>query len=147
MRIPFDNGYLQLARMDVEWTNAAGGAFSAGANWDKGIPPAGSDSALWNLGSSGGYTVDFATDAASDAAVVRNDTVTFDLAGHEYSLGGYETSHAIVVGDQALNNASLTIQNGTLRGRRALVGAAGATGVLTVGANARLIVDEDLVLG
>ncbi len=147
MRIPFDNGYLQLARMDVEWTNVAGGTFATGGNWDKGMPPAGSDSALWNQGSSEGYTVDFANNAASDAAVIKNDTVTFDLGGHEYSLGGLESSYAIVVGQAATDRGSLTVENGTLRGRNLLIGGAGATGELIVAPAARIVLDEDIILG
>ncbi len=147
MRIPFDDGYLQLARMDVQWTNAAGGTFATGGNWDKGMPPAGSDSAAWNLGSAEGYTVTFASDAASDAAVIQSDTVTFDLAGHEYGLSGDNASYALVVGQTASDRARLTIENGTLRGRNALIGGAGGSGCLTVASGAVFTVEEDLVLG
>ena len=77
LRIPYDDGFLQLAPLDFQWDNNAGGDFNLGGNWSDGLVPLGSDSAIWNLGSVAGYTVQFGTNVATDSTIIKSDRVTY----------------------------------------------------------------------
>ena len=39
LRIPYDDGFLQLVPLDFQWTNNAGGDFNLGTNWSDGLVP------------------------------------------------------------------------------------------------------------
>ncbi|QEG36829.1 beta strand repeat-containing protein [Bythopirellula goksoeyrii] len=148
LRIPYDDGFLQLAPLDFQWANNAGGDFNLGGNWSDGLVPLGSDSAIWNLGSVGGYTVQFGTNVATDSAIIKSDRVTYDLSGFQYSLAALNATTGLVVGQDASDNANLTISNGTVQTKDVRVAAAaGSQGTLTIGPSGSLQVDNDVVLG
>ncbi len=133
LRIPFDDGFLQLVPLDFQWGNNLGGDFNIQGNWSDSLVPLGSDSAIWNLGSVGGYTVQFGTNVATDSAIIKTDTVTYDLGGFTYTNAALNATTAIVVGQDPTDNADLTVTNGTLTGPGARVAStAGSIGQLTV---------------
>ena len=148
LRIEYDDGYIQLVPLDFQWDNIGGGDFAVPGNWSDDLLPLASDSAIWNLGSFAGYTVQFGSNVATDAAIVKNDTVTFDLHGYQYTGAALHATAGLVVGQSEFDNASLTLRNGTFAGRNAWIGAAsGGSGTLTVEADARVILNEELVFG
>ena len=148
LRIPYDDGFLQLAPLDFQWDNNAGGDFNLGGNWSDGLVPLGSDSAIWNLGSVAGYTVQFGTNVATDSAIIKSDKVEFDLGSFQYSLAALNATTGLVVGQDSTDNATLTINNGTVQTKDVRVAAAaGANGTLTIGSTGSLLVDADVVLG
>ncbi|TWU27462.1 hypothetical protein [Bythopirellula polymerisocia] len=148
LRIPYDDGFLQLAPLDFQWDNNAGGDFNLGGNWSDGLVPLGSDSAIWNLGSVAGYTVQFGTNVATDSAIIKSDTVNFDLGGFQYSLAALNATTGLVIGQDTIDNAKLTISNGTLHSKDVrIAAAAGSQGILTIGPSGSLQVDSDVVLG
>ncbi len=143
LRIAYDDGYLQLVPLDFQWSNNLGGDFNVSSNWSDGFVPLGSDSAIWNLGSAVGYTVQFGTNVATDSAVIKIDTVTYDLGGFTYTNAAQNATTAIVVGQDATDNADLTVINGTLAGPSARIAStAGSVGRLNVSADGVLDVDE-----
>ena len=143
LRIPFDDGFLQLVPLDFQWGNNLGGDFNIQSNWSDNFVPLGSDSAIWNLGSAVGYTVQFGTNVATDSAIIKTDTVTYDLGGFTYTNAALNATTAIVVGQDPTDHADLTVTNGTLAGPRArIASAAGSSGLLTVNGGGVLDVDE-----
>jgi hypothetical protein len=133
LRIPFDDGFLQLVPLDFQWGNNLGGDFNIQGNWSDNFVPLGSDSAIWNLGSAVGYTVQFGTNVATDSAIIKTDTVTYDLGGFTYTNAALNATTAVVVGQDPTDNARLTVTNGTLAGPSARVAStAGSIGLLTV---------------
>jgi PEP-CTERM motif len=133
LRIPFDDGFLQLVPLDFQWSNNLGGDFNVGPNWSDNFVPLGSDTGIWNLGSVAGYTVQFGTNVATDSAIIKTDIVTYDLGGFTYTNAALNATTAVVVGQDPTDNASLTVTNGTLAGPSARVAStAGSTGLLTV---------------
>jgi T5SS/PEP-CTERM-associated repeat protein len=75
-----------------QWAAPVSGNYSDGTKWSNGSPPASSDPAIFNTGSTSGYTVTFTGAAAGDHIQVANDTVTFDLSGNTYTLSNTGTS-------------------------------------------------------
>ena len=148
LRIPYDDGFLQLAPLDFQWASNTGGDFNLGGNWSDGLVPLGSDAGIWNLGSVAGYTVDFGTNVATDSAIIKSDRVTFDLGGFQYSLAGLNATTGLVVGQDTSDNARLTVLNGTLQSKDVRVAAAaGSQGLLTIAPTGRLQVAGDVLLG
>ncbi len=148
LRIEYDDGYLQLVPLDFEWDNPLGGDFNLPTNWSDDLLPLASDSALWNLGSIAGYTVQFGTNVATDAVLVLNDNVTYDLGGYTYTTSGLHATESLVVGLSASDTGRLTITNGTLAGTSARVAAqALAVGNLTVAGSGMLRLSDSLTLG
>ena len=148
LRLPFDDGFLQVAPLDFQWDNPMGGDFNLSSNWSDGLVPLGSDAALWNLGSVAGYTVQFGSNVATDSAIIKNDNVTFDLGGFTYSTAGLHATDALVVGQSAFDQATLTVANGTLAATSGVIAAAsGGTGSLNVGETGALEIENGLELG
>ncbi|MCA9239496.1 MAG: hypothetical protein KDA37_04825, partial [Planctomycetales bacterium] len=148
LRLPYDDGFIQLVPLDFQWDNNTGGDFNIGGNWSDGLVPLGSDTAIWNLGSVAGYTVQFGTNVSTDSVIVNTDRVTFDLGGFTYTTSALNATTAVVVGQNATDNARLTITNGTVAARSVRVAAAaGSQGLLTVSASGLLNVEEEAVLG
>ncbi len=142
LRLPFDDGFLQLVPLDFQWGNNLGGDFNIQGNWSDNLVPLGSDSGIWNLGSVGGYTVQFGTNVVTDSAIIKTDTVTYDLGGFTYTNAALNATTAVVVGQDPTDNANLTVINGTLAGPSARVAStAGSTGLLTVGSGGVLSID------
>jgi T5SS/PEP-CTERM-associated repeat protein len=102
---------------EIAWNNGAGGSFSQTTNWLPQQVPGTSDDAVFNLGSVGGYTVTLGQDYVNDQLIVRTDKTVLDLGGHSYTLqntGSGSATSSVVVGQNASDNASLTLSNGTL---------------------------------
>ena len=145
-RIPFDDGFLQLAVGDFLWSNPAGGSFGSTGNWQGGIAPLIADNAAWDLGSSG-YTVTFTGSVGTNSAVIRNDTVTFDLNNHTFKVAGGGVPHAWVLAQSAGQQADLTVRNGMIAARSAILAEfAGSTASLTLD-NASAFVTSTLTFG
>ncbi len=148
LRIPYDNGFLQLVPLDFQWDSNEGGDFNLGSNWSDGQTPLGSDAAIWNLGSVGGYIVQLGTNVATDSAIIKTDRVTFDLGGFTYASAGLHATDSLVVAQSPTDNGVLTVVNGTLAASSARVApAAGSTGQLTIAATGELDIAGDLILG
>ncbi|MGI9429845.1 MAG: dockerin type I domain-containing protein, partial [Bythopirellula sp.] len=148
VRIPFDRGFLQTIPLNFRWFNSSGGDFAAATNWSDNTPPLASDPATWGLGSAAGYGVSFGADTVTDAAIVTNDNVTFDLGGFTYSTPALDATAGLVVAQNPSDFGRLTLLNGTLNTRNGRVGAAvESTGALTVAATGRLEVNERLLVG
>jgi T5SS/PEP-CTERM-associated repeat protein len=84
------SGSFALAATD-SWETASNGNFSDSANWSPSVPSA-ADAAIFNTGSTSGYTVSFTAATTDDHTQIANDHVTFDLAGNTYTLADTGTS-------------------------------------------------------
>ncbi len=148
LRIPFDDGFVQLTPLDFQWIDPAGGGFNEADNWSDNLVPLASDSALFNLASLPGYTVQFPTNVSTDSAIVKNDRVTFELGGFTYNLARLHATDSVVVGLGPLDTGHLTVTNGTLSGVSGRIAAdAAASGTMVVTSTGRLTFTEDLTLG
>ena len=148
LRIRFQDGFLQKIPLSFQWINNAGGDFSVGTNWNDGIVPLASDSALWNLGSVGGYSVQFGTNVSTDGVNVKNDNVTFDLNGFSYSTSGLYSSESLVVGLEGGDVGQLEINGGAFFGTNArLASDTGARGTLIVNDNSSVDLSGSLIMG
>lgn len=105
---PTANGF------DNYWANpAAEGDFAYFNNWADQIPPSAADTAVFNSGSNG-HTIHFTTDSQTHGLAVGNDTVTFDLGGHQYTVdNGSPFQNSVTVG-LSTSNSHLAITHGTL---------------------------------
>jgi hypothetical protein len=147
-RIAFDQGFLQRAPLVFQWTNSAGGNFAAVANWGGGLLPLAADAAIWNLNSQSGYTVQFDRNVTTDSAIIKRDKVIFNLGGFRYALGTLNGETGLVIGQDAADDAHLTVMNGTLTSKSARVGSAAASrAVLTIADTGIVEVLDDLVIG
>ena len=120
---------------DVAWSNATGGNFSDGANWNSGSVPLASDNALFDLGSAG-YAVDLGANQTTDQLTVSNDTVTLNLGGFTYTQTATGLSNSVVVGQDPGDVGTLTLSNGTIAPANIVIGKTGSTGTLTIAASA-----------
>jgi len=116
------------------WNEPAGGLFGVAANWSPAEVPDGDDMAMFNLASATGYDVTFGANVTNYRLIVRDDTLTLDLAGHNYTLTSTDpASPSIVVGQSAGDVADLTISGGTVEGVHAQIGRdSGSDGTVTV---------------
>jgi len=114
----------------ISWTDAGGGAYRDGANWNGGggIPGAGN---AGFFGQDAIYTVTFSQNEINDHAYVRYGEVTFDLNSHTYTLTYPHTPPpSLTLGDVTGTDMKLTVLDGRLnvaRVKMATVGASGAT--------------------
>jgi T5SS/PEP-CTERM-associated repeat protein len=109
------------------WNAPNGGTFSVGTNWLGGVAPINNDAAVFDL--SDAYTVNFTANSGTVGLTVRNDTVTFDLAGFSYTTGAGGFTGG---GDGDISR--LTVANGTfsLGATTTLGGAIGLRQTLTI---------------
>ena len=99
------------------------GFFTAFFNWTPaGGPPEAGEEARFNSADSA-YTVSFSTDPTNARMRIGNDHVTFNLGGHTYTLTTTSTSSpSIMVGGITIvDDALLTLTNGTLAGHHAVI--------------------------
>lgn len=138
-----------LQAADRFWATETGGAFADPVNWLNSQSPTSSDSAVFDVGSIAGYVVDFSADAITEQLHVGNDRVTFDLQGNGYRIlpadystaerDGPPTDHWIYFGENAGDNADVTILDGLVAGRYGSVAS-------SAGASAALTLDNDAAL-
>jgi hypothetical protein len=101
---------------DLSWTNTAGGTFSSAGNWNpNSFPVSPGDTATFGL--TGGYQVNFTSNASSDKLTITNsNTVTFDMAGKTYTASITANNPGIVIGGTAKLILSDSVgTNGLLR--------------------------------
>ncbi|MEQ9453766.1 MAG: hypothetical protein RLN76_04130 [Phycisphaeraceae bacterium] len=147
LRLPFDDGFIQLVPLDFLWDNNLGGDFNVATNWSDNLVPLPSDSAIWNLGSVAGYTVLFGSNVATDSAIFKTDRVTFDLGSFTYSAPALTATTGVIVGQDPGDDAELTVTNGTLSATSIrIAAAAGSMGQLTAGPDGNIIASELLTL-
>ncbi|HVU86131.1 MAG TPA: PEP-CTERM sorting domain-containing protein [Pirellulales bacterium] len=126
-------GLLVLARQaratDFFWAAPVSGDPTVATNWSPvGVPQTISDSAIYNLGSSG-YTVSTPSLIAFDinAIEVDNDTVTFQIPTID------SMANTVIVGNTSGDVGNVTLLLGELAGQNGAVGnAAGSTGTVIV---------------
>jgi T5SS/PEP-CTERM-associated repeat protein len=106
------------------WNAAApgDGSFSNGFVWNPAGSPGTTGEARFNSANSA-YTVTFTTDPTNVRMRVGNDHVVFDLNGHTYNLTATDTGtpSIMVAGSTFGDDALLTIMDGTLAGRHAVI--------------------------
>lgn len=100
------------------WINAAGGDFLDPANWDPGIVPGPTDTAVFDLPSPP-YTVTWSGLASSLNFKVNAGTVTWNLQGNTYVYENkFTTEYGVLSGDCTIGTAStavdMLITNGTV---------------------------------
>jgi T5SS/PEP-CTERM-associated repeat protein len=121
----------------VAWTNPVGGNYSTQSNWAGSNPPGLTDTASFNLATSG-YTVSFGSSPTNSQLSVGNDNVTLNLEGNLYTLSSLldtAGTHSVEVGSST--GGSLTIDSsagtGTLTSVYASIGVSnGQSGTVTV---------------
>ncbi len=140
-------GHAQFVQaQDRNWINPAGGVFGTASNWSPASVPGPNDNAIFNPLLP--YTIQFGQNHTTDRLFVRNGLVMFNLSGRTYTLDHAGGNAAVVVGQFAGNNAELRLQNGTLTGPSATLGAAaGSQGTVRVGGGANWNVSNTLVVG
>jgi autotransporter-associated beta strand protein len=140
-------GFCALARADDLWTNPAGGTWQDVTNWStgalpNGMPQSGHD-AVFNLGSTVGYTVNLSalTNLGGSDLNVQTDNLTINLNGNQlwsgfYSYGSLnvaaaagQTANLACNGPGAANNNAYS---GIALGDAVHVGTNGGTGHLTI---------------
>jgi hypothetical protein len=96
--------------------------YSTSTNWMPAGPPGTTGEARFNVGNST-YVVAFNTDPTNARVRVGDDHATFDLNGHTYTLTTTSASSpSIMVGGITLvDDALLTIRDGTLAGQHAVI--------------------------
>ncbi len=99
------------------WISPIGGAFAAPANWEEGTPPQWDDTAIFDLASVPGYTVNFYSAIDNDRLLILTDRITFDLGNATYNLlreSDDPDGLAVTVGTSTGEVAQLHVTNGTL---------------------------------
>lgn len=130
---------------EARWTNASGGEWLTGTNWQGGTPPTGSDSLpIFDLPGvlTSDVTVD--TDLTIAGLVVNQGGVTFDLDARTHRLTSIQTAFcdnfSSLIARDAGMNAMVTLMHGTLTTERPFrVGAgSGSSGTLLIDQGAHL---------
>ncbi|HTL28196.1 MAG TPA: hypothetical protein VL282_03205, partial [Tepidisphaeraceae bacterium] len=127
-----------------KWDDGHGGGTSPNGNYFAHFGP---------LASGSTYNVTFAGNAASTGAFIHRDNATFNLGGFTYTLNGFGGVDSLIVGMYSGENAQLTLSNGSLNVAGSTTNfsqvgkAAGATGIVTVGAGAKWINSPTLLVG
>jgi autotransporter-associated beta strand protein/T5SS/PEP-CTERM-associated repeat protein len=140
---------------DAIWQNGSGGAFATGGNWDTGTSPNGNYFAHFGTLTTGAgpYNVTFGGNVASTGAFIHRDNASFNLNGFTYTLNGFAGVDSLIVGMYAGEDARLTLGNGSLNVAASATNfsqvgkAAGASGVVTVGAGGNWINAPTLLIG
>src|SRR5207237_3757228 len=74
---------------EARWTSPASGTFATASNWLTNVSAGAADHAIFSVATApnpAGYTVSFGANVSNTRMTVRQGKVTFDLAGHTYSL-------------------------------------------------------------
>jgi len=103
--------WLTAPPIEYSWTAMQGGMFSTFANWDPAGVPINSDQARFDR-VTGAYTVLFDQEEASANVFVDRGSPKFDLQGHTYTLGNYDSVYI----SSTTFLPRLTITNGTVQG-------------------------------
>ena len=115
------------------WTNAAGGSWTDTGSWSLGSAPGGNNDAIFNLGSTSGYTVTLPSSEGAQNIDVDTDTMSLNLNGRNLAAGfnGPGTG-SLDVGAASGQNGSLIVAGGTLEPEFEVnIGANGGTGSAT----------------
>ncbi len=133
---------------EYSWSASGGGAFETAGNWSPTTgPPGSADNAIFDLGSGGGYTVTFSTSPANTQLWVKNDNVTLDLGGGQWSLTS-ASPRSVIVGQDGGDSGQLLVTNGTLASVQALIAVVGlSTGEVTVGSGGVWNMSSDVWVG
>jgi T5SS/PEP-CTERM-associated repeat protein len=107
----------------ISWLDPASGEFDDDENWLGDASPAGDDNATAAFDSAGEYTVSFGLSTSTDALVVSQGNVGFDLNGATYGVTGSALCRDSIVigGEDPIQSVSLTISNGTLDGHSTIL--------------------------
>lgn len=122
---------------DYFWSSPAGGSFQQETNWgpDFDTIPGPGDAAIFDLDAT--YTVGLSGDVENERLEAADGEVTLDLGGHEYTTTfNFNLSDQLwgmMIAGNTNEEATLTIQGGTLNTVATVIGAAnGASGSLVV---------------
>jgi len=129
----------------TEWIGPDGGLFDAPRNWSDGVPGAG-DTAFFGI--AGAYTVLVPTASVANRVLVRDGDLSLAVMAALDTLSPSPFAPSITVADTLSSSASLTIPHGILTGGHTLVGGGFfSDGVLSIGADATLLLDGVLGVG
>ena len=118
-----------LALAQDFWVNPSGGSWTNAANWSAGVPT--SNNAIFNLGSTAGYTVTVPSGQGASELDVDTDNVTISLGAY-FQVAGPEGGGPVQVGTASGQNGSLTLHGATFGTQfGANVGTNGGIGELT----------------
>jgi hypothetical protein len=132
-------------KISRSWNNPGGGLFASAANWTGGLPDQ-YDIAGFNIG--GAYTVTIAAPTISHRLIARGGNVTLDLGGSTYTLTSFSYEGSLIVGRYGGNTASLTVTNGILTTREAVLGEQPlSNGTLMIGSGGTWNVVGDVYAG
>ena len=121
-----DLGLVSARAADRDWIDANGGIFSDPFNWENSLPPGAGDRAVFNLDDA--YTVSFTTNPTNSRLRVADDTVTFNLLTHTYTLTSAALTSLSVGGGGALPQSgvgNLRVRSGTLNSVGTSIGSGG----------------------
>jgi hypothetical protein len=129
------------------FSNTAGGAFATAANWSGGSPvPDQYDIVGFN--SPGTYTITIAAPTISNRLIARNGNVTLNLGSSTYTLTSFSYEGSLIVGRYGGNTAGVTVTNGILTSREAVLGEQPlSSGTMTIGAGGTWNVVGDVYTG
>ena len=111
----------------IDWTNNAGGTFTAAGNWQGGVVPVGCDIARFTNAATYALTHSLGMTNNEVRFNASSGVATVDLAGYRWRM-----TNALYVGHSSPGKATVFITNGILRMRALQVGASLSTGVLTL---------------
>ncbi len=131
---------------DYYWASPVSGSFSTATNWSPSGPPGASDTAIFNLGSTG-YTVTPSANPPTSIGqlLVDNDTLTFSNTFN----APIQVAGQVALGNNTGDVANVTLNNVGIGGSDVLIGAqSGAQATVTVtGLFSEIGATGDLVVG
>ncbi len=128
---PYQRQFLLNVNTENNWLNSTGGAWATGNNWFTNFAPGSSVSALFNLNSSGGYTVDLSgAPAQAKDVIVKTDKIALNVGGNSVAFNSF------IVGRDSGDVARLTMNGGTvtLASGVTIANTAGTTGTFNLDA-------------
>jgi T5SS/PEP-CTERM-associated repeat protein len=123
------SGTFTPVEVEFVWTNAMGGTFAEGGNWDQNVAPDdASHTAIFDLDST--YAVNLDATAQTGVTRVSRGDVTMNLSGNNYNV-----ADTLIVGDIAGQSATLRIPelNGLVANDIVVGEVDGADGLLILG--------------
>jgi T5SS/PEP-CTERM-associated repeat protein len=132
------------------WGDSSGGIFQTPGKWINNAVPWTSDTAIFDLSSQNGYTVQLAEEQWTKGLVVRNDNLTIDLNSQSYHV--YDSSSmsqgTMTVGESFGEAASLEVTGGTLYTGDVYVGKdSGSSGLLAVQGANTVLSSQTIIIG